>query len=42
MLGQLNGRVVVIVYTNRDDNIRLISARKANSREQKIYNSKIK
>lgn len=42
MLGQLDGRTVVIAYTNRDGKIRLISARKANSREQEIYNSRIR
>lgn len=36
-LGAIEGRVFVIVYTWRGDRRRLISARKANSDEQKIY-----
>ena len=31
------GRIVVVVYTYRGDNIRLISARKATSSERKSY-----
>jgi len=31
------GRVVVVAYTYRNDNIRLISARQATKREVKIY-----
>ena len=31
------GRVLVVVYTWREDNIRLISARKATERERKQY-----
>ena len=31
------GRVVIVVYTYRGDNIRLISARKATRREIRIY-----
>jgi uncharacterized DUF497 family protein len=31
------GRVLVVVYTYRDDNIRLISARTANRKEIKVY-----
>ena len=31
------GRVLVVVYTWREDNIRIISARKALSKEQKQY-----
>ncbi len=36
-LGELAGRVVVIVHTPRNDAIRIISTRKANEREQAIY-----
>jgi hypothetical protein len=31
------GRVLVVVYTWREDNVRLISARKAVSKEQRQY-----
>ena len=31
------GRIVVVVYSYRDDTIRLISARKATSKERKLY-----
>lgn len=31
------GRVLVVVYTRREDNIRLISARKATEKERKQY-----
>ncbi|MCK5146388.1 BrnT family toxin [bacterium] len=33
---------IVIVYTKRDENIRIISARKANARERKKYNDYVK
>lgn len=36
-MGNLQGRVVVVVYTQRRNRIRIISLRKANVREQKIY-----
>jgi len=36
-LGLLDGRVVVIVHTETDDLIRLISARKATSNEEISY-----
>lgn len=37
-MAPLEGRLLVIVFTYRSDNvIRIISARKANHREQKIY-----
>jgi hypothetical protein len=39
-LGSLAGRVVVIAHTSRDENTRVISMRKANSREQEIYYQK--
>jgi len=32
-----NGRLVVVVHTDRGDNIRIISARRANRRERKFY-----
>jgi uncharacterized DUF497 family protein len=39
-LGEINGRVYVVVYTWRSENRRIISARKANAREQREYNSR--
>ncbi len=33
----LKGRVVVVVYTERHSNIRIISCRKATSSERKLY-----
>lgn len=33
----LTGRLLVVSYTERGDNIRLISCRKATSNERKIY-----
>ena len=39
-LGPLAGRVVVIAHTSRNENTRIISMRKANSREQKTYYQK--
>ena len=36
----LFGRVLVVVYTHRGDNIRIISARKATKTESKTYESK--
>lgn len=41
-LGQLDQRVVIIVHTFREDNIRIISMRKANEREKKIYYERLK
>lgn len=35
--GLANGVVIVVVYTEREERIRLISARKANGREQRAY-----
>lgn len=37
MLGKIEQRLFVVVYTPRTDAIRLISARKANQREVKHY-----
>ena len=34
------GRLVVVVYTWREDEIRLISARRATSKEQRQYEGK--
>ena len=39
-LGQLAGRVVVIAHTRRGDNIRVISMRKGNRREQEAYSQR--
>lgn len=41
-LGTLNKLVVIIVYTYRDSKIRIISMRKANEREQKIYQERLR
>jgi len=38
-IGLLNGRVVVVVHTERKESIRIISIRKATKNEQKIYYS---
>ena len=38
--GRIEGRVMVVVYTNRSANVvRIISLRKANSRETRSYES---
>lgn len=36
--GHLNGRMMTITWTQRGDNRRIISMRKANEREHKKYN----
>jgi uncharacterized protein len=36
-LGLLQGRLIAVVHTERDDRIRLISTRKATKYEQRIY-----
>ncbi len=36
-LGLLQGRVIAVIYTEREDYIRIISARKATKYEQRIY-----
>jgi uncharacterized DUF497 family protein len=36
--GRVEGLLVVVAYTERGDRIRIISARKANSNEQRAYN----
>ncbi len=40
-LGDMKGLVVVFVYIEKNNEIRLISARKATKNEQKIYYKKI-
>jgi uncharacterized DUF497 family protein len=40
LVGQLDGRVYVVVYTIRRNIIRIISARKANLREVKRYENR--
>lgn len=40
-LGTLHGRVVVVVHTQRGEATRIISMRKANEREQKIYQAHV-
>jgi len=40
-LGKLLGRVVVVVQVARGDNTRIISMRKANAREQEIYQKRL-
>ena len=37
LMGKVDGRLYVVVYTPRPDAIRIISARKANQREVKHY-----
>lgn len=37
LLGQADGSILVVVYTERDERIRLISARKALENEKDIY-----
>ena len=39
--GLLAGRLVVIAHTQRGDNIRIISMRKGNAREQKAYQERL-
>ncbi len=36
-LGDLNGNIVVLVYTEEENNVRFISARRATKNEKKIY-----
>ena len=36
-LGLLSGRLVVVAHSPRDEGTRIISMRKGNQREQKIY-----
>jgi len=40
VIGQISGRVFVVVYTPRREAIRIISARKANQREVRLYENR--
>jgi uncharacterized DUF497 family protein len=40
LIGRIEGRLFVLIYTPRLDGIRIISARKANSREIKRYENR--
>ena len=40
-LGLLAGRLVVIAHSSRDEGTRIISMRKGNRREQKIYQKRL-
>ena len=40
-LGRLLGRVVVVVHVARGEKTRIISMRKANAREQEIYQKRL-
>lgn len=40
LIGLVEGRLFVLVYTTRKDVVRIISARKANSREVKQYENR--
>jgi uncharacterized protein len=40
-LGLLAGRLVVIAHTSREEGTRIISMRKGNRREQKIYQKRL-
>jgi len=40
-LGRLSGRVVVVVHVARGEHTRIISMRKANAREQEIYQKRL-
>ena len=39
-IGMIDKRIHVVVYTHKTDKIRIISARKANRREQKRYENR--
>ena len=39
-LGEVNGRIYVVIYTWRNGNRRIISVRKANGKEQREYYSR--
>ena len=39
--GHLEGRLVIIAHTPRGENTRIISMRKANNREEKIYQERL-
>ena len=38
LLGLAGGTILLVVYTERDERLRLISARRATRHERKIYN----
>jgi uncharacterized protein len=40
-LGKIEGRLFAVAYTPRGEVVRLISARKANEREQRRYDEKL-
>ena len=40
-LGELVGRVVVVAWTQRNDVVRIISMRKANDREKRLYRERL-
>jgi uncharacterized protein len=40
-LGRLSGRIVVVVHVTRGEHTRIISMRKANAREQEIYQKRL-
>ncbi len=40
-LGDLDGKIVVLVYTEEDDTVRLISARRSTNNEKRIYSEKV-
>ncbi len=40
LIGRIEGRLFVLIYTPRHDGARIISARKANSREVKRYENR--
>jgi len=40
LIGRIEGRLYLLIYTPRHDGIRIISARKANSREVKRYENR--
>jgi uncharacterized protein len=40
LIGRIGGRLYVLVYTPRHDEIRIISARKANLREMRHYENR--
>lgn len=41
-LGDLNGMVVVLVFTRRGETIRMISIRKGNKHERQVYQDRVK
>lgn len=40
-LGDADGRIIAVIYTVREDRIRIISARAARKNEREIYHQKI-